>query len=142
MNIPLLKLSIRAWLMQILVAGLNFFVLMNLIYEPLWGELVAHQIGMSTRIVINLVFAYLLLLHAEEYNTKDLIDVGILWLILILIFEWGGSLAMGRSVREILIGWNIYAGYMWPYVLLSYLLAPLFVGTILHPKKAKNLSEN
>jgi len=122
--------------MQILVAGLNFFVLMNLIYEPLWGELVAHQIGMSTRIVINLVFAYLLLLHAEEYNTKDLIDVGILWLILILIFEWGGSLAMGRSVREILIGWNIYAGYMWPYVLLSYLLAPLFVGTILHPKKS------
>ena len=136
MNTPLLKLSIRAWLMQILVAGLNFFVLMNLIYEPLWGELVAHQIGMSTRIVINLVFAYLLLLHAEEYNTKDLIDVGILWLILILIFEWGGSLAMGRSVREILIGWNIYAGYMWPYVLLSYLLAPLFVGTILHPKKS------
>jgi len=136
LNTPLLKLSIRAWLMQILVAGLNFFVLMNLIYEPLWGELVAHQIGMSTRIVINLVFAYLLLLHAEEYNTKDLIDVGILWLILILIFEWGGSLAMGRSVREILIGWNIYAGYMWPYVLLSYLLAPLFVGTILHPKKS------
>jgi hypothetical protein len=137
LNTPLLKLSIRAWLMQILVAGLNFFVLMNLIYEPLWGELVAHQIGMSTRIVINLVFAYLLLLHAEEYNTKDLIDVGILWLILILIFEWGGSLAMGRSVREILIGWNIYAGYMWPYVLLSYLLAPLFVGTILHPKKSQ-----
>ena len=128
--------------MQILVAGFNFFVLMNLIYEPLWGELVAHQIGMTTRIVINLVFAYLLLLRAEEYNTKDLTHVGILWFILILIFEWGGSLAMGRPVREILIGWNIFAGYMWPYVLLSYLLAPLFVGTILHPKKAKNLSEN
>ena len=137
MNTPLLKLSIRAWLMQILVAGFNFFELMNLIYEPLWGELVAHQIGMSTRIVINLVFAYLLLLRADKYNTKDLIHVGILWLIMILIFEWGGSLAMGRPVSEILIGWNIFAGYMWPYVLLSYLLAPLFVGTILHPKKLK-----
>ena len=42
---------------------------------------------------------------------------------------------MGRPVDEILIGWNIFAGYLWPYVLLTYLLSPLIVGTILHPGK-------
>lgn len=131
MNFPLLKVATRVWLMQILVAGFNFFILMNLIYEPMWGVLVAHQIGMTTRIVINFIFAYFLLLYAKEYETKDLIYVGILWTILTLIFEWGGSFAMGRPVQEILVGWNIFAGYMWPYVLLSYLLAPLIVGTIL-----------
>jgi hypothetical protein len=52
-----------------------------------------------------------------------------------LVFEWGGSLAMGRPVEEILIGWNIFVGYMWPYVLLAYLLAPLIVGSILRPGK-------
>jgi len=26
------------------------------------------------------------------------------------LFEWGGSLAIGRSVQEILTGWNIFAG--------------------------------
>ncbi len=135
LNTEFLKLGIRAWLMQILVAGFNFFVLMNLIYEPLWGELIAHQIGMTTRIIINFVFAYLLLLHADEYTTKDLILVGILWLILTLIFEWGGSLAIGRPIGEILVGWNIFAGYMWPYVLLSYLLAPIIIGKIIPPKK-------
>lgn len=57
-NTAFLKLGIRAWLMQILVAGFNFFVLMNLVYEPLWGEVVAHQIGMTTRIIINFVFAF------------------------------------------------------------------------------------
>jgi len=137
MNTPLLKTGVRVWLMEILVSGFNFFVLMNLIYEPRWGALVAHQIGMSTRIVYIFVFAYFLLRFVKEYETKDLIHVGILWLGLTLLFEWVGSLALGRPVEEILIGWNIFAGYMWPYVLLTYLLSNLIVGTILHPRKKK-----
>jgi hypothetical protein len=70
--------------------------------------------------------------YVKNYETRDLIHVGLLWLGLTLLFEWGGSLPMGRPVEEILIGWNILAGYMWPYVLLTYLLSPLLVGTILH----------
>jgi len=136
-NTPLLKTAIRVWLMEILVSGFNFFVLMNLIYAPMWGVLVAHQIGMSTRIVYIFIFAYFLLRSVKQYETRDLIHVGILWLGLTLTFEWAGSLAIGRSVEEILVGWNIFAGYMWPYVLLTYLLSNLVVGTILHPSKKK-----
>jgi hypothetical protein len=55
----------------------------------------------------------------------------VLWLGLTLLFEWGGSFAIGRPVDEILIGWNVLAGYMWPYVLLTYLSSNLIVGTIL-----------
>ena len=135
MNTVLLKTAVRVWLMEILVSGFNFFVLMNLVYEPRWGAVVAHQIGMSSRVVYVSIFAYLLLRYVKKYETKDLIHVGFLWLGLTLLFEWGGSLAMGRPVEEILIGWNIFAGYMWPYVLLTYLLSPLIVGTILHPGK-------
>ncbi|MFX0097687.1 MAG: hypothetical protein ACFE7E_08000 [Candidatus Hodarchaeota archaeon] len=131
MNTRLLKTATRIWLVEILVSGFNFFVLMNLIYEPRWGELVTHQIGMSTRIVYIFIFAYFLLRFVKEYETRDLIHAGILWLALTLLFEWGGSFAIGRSIEEILIGWNILAGYMWPYVLLTYLLSNLIVGTIL-----------
>ena len=134
-NIVLLKTAVRVWLVEILVSGFNFFVLMNLVYEPRWGVLVAHQIGMSSRIVYISIFAYLLLRYVKKYGTKDLAHVGVLWLGLTLLFEWGGSLATGRPVDEILIGWNIFAGYLWPYVLLTYLLSPLIVGTILHPGK-------
>jgi len=77
MNTSLLKTSIRVWLMEILVSGFNFFVLMNLVYEPLWGVLVSHQIGMSTRIVYIFVFAYVMLRFVKEYNTRDLVHVGI-----------------------------------------------------------------
>lgn len=135
MNTVLLKTAVRVWLMEILVSGFNFFVLMSLVYQPRWGAVVAHQIGMSSRVVYISIFAYLLLRYVKKYETKDLIHVGFLWLGLTLFFEWGGSLALGRPVEEILIGWNIFVGYMWPYVLLTYLLSPLFVGTILHPGK-------
>ena len=121
--------------METLVSGFNFFVLMGLIYEPRWGELVAHQIGMSTRIIYIFVFAYFMLRYAKKYKIKDLMVIGFLWLALELLFEWGGSLAIGRSIQDILIGWNIFNGHMWPYVLLAYLLANLIVGAVLHPGK-------
>ncbi len=93
------------------------------------------SIGMSTRTVYIFVFAYFMLRYAKKYETKDLLNIGFLWLGLELLFEWGGSFAMGRPVQEILVGWNIFNGYMWPYVLLTYLFANLIVGIILNPGK-------
>jgi hypothetical protein len=141
-NTRLLKSGVRFWFIEILISGFNFFVLMNLIYEPRWGVLMAHQIGMSTRIVYIFILAYFLLRSVKKYENKDLILVGFLWLGLTLAFEWGGSLIIGRPVAEILVGWNISAGYMWPYVLMAYLLSNLIVGTILHPGKKKSSQRN
>jgi hypothetical protein len=135
MNKRLLKISIRVWLVEILISGFNFFVLMNLIYEPSWGVLVAHQIGMSTRIVYIFILAYFLLRYVKDYETKDLVHVGIMWLALTLVFEWGGSFIIRRPVSEIVVGWNIFAGYMWPYVLLAYLSSNFIVGMLLNPGK-------
>ena len=134
-NRPLLVVAIRVWLTEILISGFNYFVLMKLVYEPAWGELTAHQIGMSTRIVYIFILAYLLLRYSKGYETRDLAHLGILWLSLTLAFEWGGSFAIGRPVHEILVGWNIFKGYMWPYVLLAYLLSNLIVGVTLHPER-------
>jgi len=135
MNAPLLKTAVRVWLMETLVSGFNFFVLMGLVYEPRWGSLVSHQIGMSTRILYIFVFAFFLLRYVKGYTRKDLIHVGMMWLGLELLFEWGGGFAIGRPVSEILIGWNIFAGYMWPYVLLAYAFSNLIVGAVVHPGK-------
>ena len=135
MNTRLLKIDIRVWLIETLISGFNFFVLMNLVYEPRWGALVADQIGMSTRIVYIFILAYFLLRYVKEYNIKGLIIIGLVWLGLEEIFEWGGSFILRRSVAEILVGWNIFAGYMWPYVMLTYLLSNLIVGVTLHPGK-------
>ena len=128
-NIQLLHYGFRAWCIEIMISGFNFFVLMNLIYEPKIGYLAAHQIGMTTRILYIFVIAYFLLRKVKQYTTKDLVHVGLFWLGMTLTFEWGGSFIIRRPVSEIIEGWNICKGYMWPYVLLSYLLSNLIVGT-------------
>ena len=134
-NTRLLKTAVRVWLMEILISGFNYFVLMNLVYEPRWGGLVAHQIGMSTRIVYIFILAFFLLRTVKQYRTVDLIHVGIMWLGLTLVFEWGGSFIMRRPVEEILVGWNITGGYIWPFVLAAYFSANLIIGITVRPGK-------
>ena len=52
---------------------------------------------------------------------------------MILAFEWIGSFIVRRPVQEILEGWHVERGYMWPYVLVTYLVAPLVVGLVFQP---------
>lgn len=133
MSSDLAELTFRVWLIELAVSAVNYFVLMNRVYEPRFGELRAHQIGMSTRIIYIFVFAYFLLDYSNGYTTLETLYAGGFWLALILAFEWVGSLILRRPVHEILIGWHINRGYMWPYVLLTYLFSPLLVGVVFHP---------
>jgi hypothetical protein len=52
---------------------------------------------------------------------------------MVLAFEWIGSFLIRRPVTEILMGWHVERGYMWPFVLLTYLLSPLIVGVLFAP---------
>lgn len=136
MNRQFLLVATRVWATEILVSGVNFFLLMQLVYEPLVGELTAHQIGMSTRIVYIFGFAYLLQRYGPQHSRRDLWHAGMLWLTLTLAFEWGGSLlVLRRPVDEILVGWQVWNGYIWPFVLLTYLCANPLVGYWLGSRK-------
>jgi hypothetical protein len=121
------------WLLEIAMSGFNYAVLMNRVYRPRCGELKAHQIGMATRMAYITVFAYFLDRFARLTTPAECLLAGLYWLFLILAFEWVGSFILRRPVKEILIGWHIEKGWMWPYVLLTYLLSPLVVGVILRP---------
>lgn len=46
-----------------------------------------------------------------------------------LLRVWQNLLRQLRGI-DILTGWQIWKGYMWPYVLLAYLSANLIVGLI------------
>ena len=129
----ILMFTFRAWLLELPVAAVNAFVLMDRVYAPAFGPLAAHQIAMATRIAWIPLFAYGIAAFTRVYTPRTLLAAGAWWTTLWLVFEWGGSLLIGRPVSEILVGWHVENGYLWPYVLLTYLLAPLVVGTVLHP---------
>ena len=108
-NSYLLMITFRVALVEIAVSGFNYFVLMNRVYQPRYGELRAHQVGMSTRIGYIFLFAYLIPYFAKTHAV------------------------LRRPVHEVLVGWHVERGYMWPYVLLAYVSSPLIVGSLLQP---------
>ena len=128
MDTYLLMITFRVWFCEIAVSGLNYFLLMRRVYEPRVGVLRAHRIGMTTRIVYIFGFAYALVRLADLHAVGDLLLAGTYWLLMVLAFEWVGSFLLRRPVHEILEGWHVERGYMWPYVLAAYLLSPLLVG--------------
>ena len=133
MNTHLLMITFRVWFLEIALSGFNYFVLMKRVYEPRVGELRAHRIGMTTRIAYVPVFAYFLVKFAHVDSAPEYLLAGTYWLLMVLAFEWIGSFIQRRPVHEILEGWHVEKGYMWPYVLLTYFLSPLVVGLVLHP---------
>ena len=128
MTSHLLMLTFRIWLVELPITAVNWFVLANRVYEPRFGPLRAHQIAMATRMVYVVVLAYVLLRLAGSYTTLDTLYAGLFWMLLWLVFEWGGSFLLRRPVHEVLVGWHVGRGYLWPYVLATYLLSPLIVG--------------
>lgn len=130
MNSYLLMLTFRVWLIELPVAAVNWFLLARHVYRPRWGDLRAHRVAMTTRIGWIVVLAYLLLHVAGTYTVPDTLVAGLFWMLLWLAFEWAGSLLVRRPVHEILAGWHVERGYLWPYVLAAYLLAPVVVGPL------------
>ena len=72
MNVYLLMMTFRVWFLELAVTAVNYFFLMSKVYEPRYGKLKAHQIGMSTRIVYIFVFAYFILCFANaiQYSMR------------------------------------------------------------------------
>lgn len=123
----------RVFVCELGVSAVNYFVLMRKVYEPRWGELRAHRIGMTTRMVYILGFAWALDHFARLDSIGEYLYAGAAWTLMVLAFEWVGSFLIRRPVREILVGWHVERGYLWPYVLLTYLCSPLVVGVLLAP---------
>lgn len=126
-----LMITFRVWLIEIPLAALNAFVFMDRVYAPRVGDLRAHQWAMTTRIAWIIPLGFLIAHYADVHQTLILLCAGLFWMGLWLAFEWAGSLLIRRPVHEILVGWHVERGYMWPYVLLAYLVSPLVAGALI-----------
>jgi len=114
MNTHLLMITFRVWFIEIAVSAVNYFVLMNRVYAPRVGELRAHRIGMTTRIVYIFGFAYVLVRWAKIDSVPEYLLAGTYWLLMVLAFEWIGRFGIRSPVHEILEGWHLEKGYLWP----------------------------
>jgi len=97
----------------------------DFVYRKRIGELAAHQL--STVIGSSLFLVYIrAIIHVWRPASPQMaLGVGLLWLALTLVFEFGFGRARKLPWTTLLRDYNIFAGRLWILVLLVVTFAPL-----------------
>ena len=132
MEFKILLYALGIWVVFLILAIVNAIVRES-IYAPRLGEDLGHAVSSIIAIIYTLAITYWFTdrIKADVIGT-DLLWIGVLWLILTIIFEFGfGHYIMGRSWDYLLADYNILKGRLWSLVLLTMLIAPPLWGLIL-----------
>lgn len=111
------------WLPMILIAVLNGTA-RDLGYKKYLGELLARQLSTIVLIIVFGIYIGFVLQKYPPANLGQSVKIGILWLVLTLLFEFGLGLAGGKSWAELLSDYNILQGKLWVLVPLWVAVAP------------------
>lgn len=121
--------SVFIWFLFSVFAIINGTI-RQFVYLDLLGDLSAHQLS-----TIIFVFVMLLIMHVFfnklnlDYKKKDLVNIGLIWTIFTILFEFGfGHYIVGHSWTKLFYDYNIFQGHIWILVLLTSLFGPYLVG--------------
>jgi hypothetical protein len=99
---------------------------------PNLGESGAHLLGTAGVVVLFcLVIAVSVKWIVPDLDGAHLLQLGAFWTLLTIAFEFGfGHFVVGHPWRQLLHDYNLLAGRVWVFVLLSLLVAPFVVGKL------------
>lgn len=93
-------------------------------YKKVVGELTAHQVSTISLIIF---LGFYIRFVIEKFNPatgKQAIYIGIGWLILTIVFEFGLGLFRGNSWQIMLSDYNIFKGRIWILIPIWTTIAP------------------
>lgn len=120
-----LNRAITVWLL-ILIAESISGTIRRLWLVPELGEHTAHQIGVATASILILLIAWWMASWLHARTLKRQLQIGALWVILMLIFEFGVGLAIGNSLASILKEYDLSKGGLMGLGFLVLFIAPVF----------------
>lgn len=132
----------RAFLVWLLImfAESVHGTLRTLFLAPQVGDFRARQISFLTGMLLIFGVAYLLIRWMRAETTKALFAVGLLWLVLTVLFEFGlGLFVLNYSWERMLEDYDISRGGLMGFGLAFMLFAPLLAAK-LHDDKLKRKS--
>jgi len=121
--------STIVWFLLIFAAIFNAAIRESF-FSPNFGEHAGHVMSTITFICILFAVSYLLFRKVDmEYTQRNLVVVGILWLVLTILFEFGfGHFVMGNSWEKLLADYNLLQGRVWVLVPIATLFLPWLNG--------------
>lgn len=113
-------------------------VLREATYKNLVGDLPAHQISTVTGIIFFGIIFYFIFKKWKIESVKNAILIGVIWLGLTILFEFGfGHYVMGNPWEKLLQDYNIAEGRVWSLFLVWITIAPYIFYKILNYKTVK-----
>ncbi len=129
------KRALYVWLM-IAVAESVHGTLRRIFLVPRIGELLSHQIGVVIGSVIIFTITWLCIRWFGPGSHRQQLQVGALWVVLTLIFEFTLGYYFGYSLDRILSDYNIAKGGLMVFGVILMLYAPALAA------KARGLKES
>ena len=124
----LLKRAVCVWIILIAIEFIHG-VLRAMFLVPVVGDFRSRQIGVFTGSVLIFAVTYMLLPWLRTTETKALIGVGALWVMLTVAFELGfGHYVFGRSWMDLASDYDIRRGGFLLIGMAVMMLAPLIAA--------------
>lgn len=122
----------RALLVWLLMMALEIVqgVLRNQFLAPLFGSLRSRQIGVLSGSVLILAVAILTIGWIRPTSERSLLEIGAMWLVLTLSFEFGLGRATNRPWDDLLADYDLTRGGFLSFAMVLLALSPWIAARI------------
>lgn len=104
-------------------------------YKNMLGELTARQVSTLSLMILFGIYIFYVIQRYPPQSPMQAIWIGLLWLLLTLIFEFGMGLATGISWKIMLEEFNILKGRLWILTPIWVTVAPYIAFRFLNCKQ-------
>lgn len=126
------------WLLIIFAESIHG-ILRQLFLAPLVGDFTARRISFFTGLLLIFAITYLCIRWIKAASVKSLLAVGVMWMLLTAMFEFGlGRFVMNLSWERIFEDYDISRGGLMGFGLLFMVFAPYIAAKF----RKSNLAEN
>lgn len=119
---PFLKYFL-AWFPMLLLAIANG-ALREFVFKKYMGEPAAHQLSTFSLLLLFAIYIGFIMKRVPPVSAKQAILIGLFWLLLTLLFEFGFGRYRGSSWEKLLADYNLLKGRLWILIPLWVAIAP------------------
>ena len=119
------------WFPMLVIAIANG-ALRELLLKKFLGELAAHQVSTLLLLFFFTVYVYYVVGRFPPSSTLQAFHLGLLWMTLTLLFEFGFGKLRGNSWEKLLADYNVTKGRIWVLIPLWICIAPWILFTMMH----------
>jgi hypothetical protein len=123
----LLLYGLVAWLVFMITAVINGTFRVSQLQLAM-SEYRAHLVSTLLLCLALLIEISVFLELVGDYSQGWLIALGVMWMLMTLVFEFGFGRLMGQSWATLLENYDVPHGRIWPLVLIVVLLTPVLAG--------------